>query len=68
MNTTYYKAIDTMEKAGAERQYIDGWACGFLHNPRRGEQHITEAYEAGYEDGMNKAMDGYKSWVAKKAA
>ena len=68
MNTTYYQIIDSMEKAGAERQYIDGWACGYLHNPPRGEQHVTEAYEAGYNDGLNGVNDGYKAWVGKKAA
>ncbi len=68
MDTTYYQTIDTMEKAGVERQYIDGWACGYLHNPRRGEQHTTEPYEAGYEDGMNGVKDGYKAWIGKKAA
>jgi hypothetical protein len=68
MNTTYYNAMDTMEKAGVDRQYMDGWACGFLRNPRRGEQHVTEAYEAGYDDGYNEVMDGYRNWVGKKAA
>ena len=68
MNTTYYQMLDSMEKAGVAREYIDGWACGFLHNPRRGEQHITEGYEAGYDDGMNGVMDGYKAWVGKQAA
>lgn len=62
MNTTYYRMMDTMEKAGVDNQYVDGWACGFLHNPRRGEQYLTEGYEAGYKDGFEGKMDGYAAW------
>ncbi len=65
MNTTYYQMMDTMEKAGVDWQYIDGWACGYLHNPPRGEQHVTEGYEAGYEDGRNGKMDGFTDWLRK---
>ncbi len=68
MDRTYHDMLDMMEKAGVEKQYIDGWACGYLHNPRRGQQYITEGYEAGYKDGFAKAMDGYKAWLPKKAA
>jgi hypothetical protein len=63
MNTTYYQMMDTMEKAGVDWQYIDGWACGYLHNPPRGEQYVTEGYEAGYEDGRNGNMEGYTDWL-----
>ena len=47
MNKIYYETIDTMEKKGIDRDYINGWACGFLRNPKREEQRINEAYEAG---------------------
>lgn len=68
MDTTYYNMLDTMEKAGVDKQYLDGWACGYLHNPRRGQQYVTEGYEAGYTDGFNVVKDGYKAWTGKKAA
>ncbi len=62
MDTFYYKAVDNMESNGVDRQYIDGWMSGYLRNPKRGPQHTTEAYEAGYEDGMNRVSDHAREW------
>lgn len=59
----YYRTLDTMYKAGVDHQYIDGWACGFLHNPPRGPQYITEGYEAGYADGRAETTSGYNAWI-----
>ncbi|NOZ10226.1 MAG: hypothetical protein GXP09_04180 [Gammaproteobacteria bacterium] len=53
-----------MEKAGVNREYINGWACGYLHNPVREEQRLNDAYEAGYEDGMGGDTSSYRSWVS----
>ena len=64
MNKTYYETIDAMEKAGVNKEYINGWACGFLHNPKREEQRLTDAYEAGYTDGEEEKTDGYSSWTS----
>jgi hypothetical protein len=65
MNATYYKTIDAMEKKGVDREYINGWACGFLHNPKREEQRLGGAYDAGYDDGAAGKTDGFNSWVKK---
>ena len=65
MNNTYYETIDKMEKAKVSRDYVVGWASGYLHNPKREEQRLTEAYEAGYTDGMGQKTDGFKQWVGK---
>ncbi len=65
MNTAYYEAIDRMGKAGVDPEYINGWASGFLHNPRREEQHVNEAYEAGYAAGLEKNAAGYEAWIRK---
>lgn len=65
MNQTYYQAIDTMEKKGVDAEYINGWACGFLHNPKREEQRLTDAYNAGYDDGHAGKTGGYSAWVKK---
>jgi len=62
MDKFYYDAVDRMEKDGVDRQYIDGWMCGYLRNPKRGPQHTTDAYEAGYEDGMSKLTNHFDSW------
>lgn len=62
MDKFYYDAVARMEKDGVDRQYIDGWMCGYLHNPKRGPQHTTEAYEAGYVDGMNKLVTHFDNW------
>ena len=63
MNQKYYDAVVAMEKAGVDAEYLQGWQGGFLVNPEREEQRVTEAYEAGYADGAEQNMDGYKEWV-----
>ena len=65
MNDTYYKTIGAMEKKGVDKEYINGWACGFLHNPKREEQRLNEAYEAGYTDGAAGKTDGFSGWAKK---
>ena len=65
MSTEYYEAIDRMGKAGVDREYINGWASGYLHNPRREQQHVNEAYEAGYAHGMEKNPGAFEAWIRK---
>jgi hypothetical protein len=65
MNTDYYAAIDKMEKANVSREYVVGWASGYLQNPKIEEQRSTEAYEAGYTDGEEKNADNFEAWVGK---
>lgn len=65
MANVYYEAIDKMEKQKVDAEYINGWASGYLRNPKREEQRITEAYEAGYTDGMAGKTDGFHTWVRK---
>ncbi len=57
MDKMYYETIDKLEKLGVDREYIQGWIGGYLENPKREEQRITEAYEAGYEDGTAKEIN-----------
>ncbi|MBI1425176.1 MAG: hypothetical protein GC149_17140 [Gammaproteobacteria bacterium] len=61
----YHDAVDAMEKAGVDPEYIQGWQGGFLINPKREEQRVTDAYEAGYDDGSEKNADNFKNWVKK---
>lgn len=65
MSNVYYQTINTMEKKGVDPEYINGWACGFLHNPKREEQRLTEAYEAGYTDGFEGKTDNFGTWLKK---
>ena len=65
MGNTYYEAINTMEKSKVDAEYINGWACGFLHNPKREEQRLNKAYEAGYQDGAAKKADNFSTWAKK---
>ena len=37
--------------------YLIGWQEGYLRSPKLEEQRITDAYDAGYEDGENKVTD-----------
>jgi len=64
MNQTYYDAVTKMEQLGVDDEYIQGWQCGYLQNPKREEQRLTEAYEAGYVDGEAKTTDNYEKGVA----
>ncbi|HEC19182.1 MAG TPA: hypothetical protein ENI97_07545 [Gammaproteobacteria bacterium] len=65
MNEDYYAAIDKMEKANVSRDYIVGWASGYLQNPKVEEQRLNEAYEAGYADGEAKNADNFSAWEGK---
>ncbi len=63
MDKTYYDAVTKMEEMNVNRDYVLGWMGGYLENPAREEQRVTEAYEAGYEDGQNKTTDNFGEWV-----
>ena len=64
MNMVYYETIDKLEKMDTNPDYVQGWVGGFLGNPQREEQRVTEAYSAGYEDGQNKTIDSAADWKA----
>lgn len=64
MDKFYYETIDKLEKMNIEREYIQGWIGGYLGNPEREEQRITEAYSAGYADGQNKEITKADAWKA----
>jgi hypothetical protein len=63
MNQTYYDAVTKMEQMGVDDEYIQGWQSGYLGNPKREEQRVTEAYEAGYADGEEKNLDNLSQWA-----
>lgn len=65
MGTAYYDAIDRMEKQKVDPEYINGWASGFLRNPKREEQRVSEAYDAGYAHGLEKNTGGFEAWIRK---
>ena len=62
MDQTYYDAVTKMEQKGVDDEYIQGWQAGYLQNPEREEQRVTEAYEAGYADGSEKTLDNLDDW------
>ena len=59
----YYDAVVTMEKAGTNPEFVQGFQCGYLLLPMREEQRLNEAYEAGYEAGKEHNTDAYQEWV-----
>lgn len=61
----YYDAITKMEQAGVDPEYISGWASAYYLNPKREEQRVNDAYNAGYEKGMEKDASGFEGWVKK---
>ncbi len=62
---TYYEGVKKMEEMGVDDNYIQGWVSGFLGNPEIEEQRITDAWEAGYEDGKNKTDANFAANVVK---
>ena len=63
MDQTYRDATTEMEQLKVQQDYILGWQGGYLGHPKREEQRLTEAYEAGYEDGSEKNTGNFSNWV-----
>ncbi len=59
----YRQTIVEMENRNVDAEYIQGWIGGFMGNPKREEQRVTEAYEMGYEDGKNQNTSSYENWI-----
>ncbi len=59
----YYNAVDKMQTMQVDPEYIQGWIGGYMGNPKREEQRITEPYEAGYEDGGNSDVSKFDQWL-----
>ncbi len=62
MTSIYYQTITELESKNIAREYIIGWASGYLGNPKIEEQRLTEPYEAGYADGRKGSTDNAKNW------
>lgn len=62
MANTYYETVKKLEEMGVDPEYIQGWVGGYLHNPEREEQRITEAYSAGYADGKARTTENAEKW------
>jgi hypothetical protein len=65
MNQAYRDAITQMEEMNVQAEYLLGWQGGYLGHPLREEQRITEAYQAGYDDGQARSTENFSDWVAK---
>jgi hypothetical protein len=59
----YRDATAKMEQMGVDPDYILGWQGGYLGHPKREEQRITEAYDAGYSDGEERDTGNLDKWV-----
>tara|TARA_B100001250_G_scaffold24100_1_gene20119 strand:- start:6454 stop:6648 length:195 start_codon:yes stop_codon:yes gene_type:complete len=57
MNDEYFKKVSELEKMGVSDDYIIGWQTGYQNSPKVEEQRLSDAYEAGYEDGEKKTID-----------
>jgi hypothetical protein len=62
-HTPYYEAVSLMERMGIDHEYMQGWIGGYLQNPRREPQRVTEAYEQGYRDGSKRTTENFSKWV-----
>ncbi|MDD3519174.1 MAG: hypothetical protein PHQ14_12570 [Chromatiales bacterium] len=59
----YHETSVSMDNSGVDPAYVMGWQTGYLHGTKLEEQRVTDAYEAGYNDGLAGKTDGYKTWV-----
>ena len=62
MQNIYYETIRRLEEMKVQRQYILGWASGYLGNPEIEEQRMTDAWQAGYDDGKACSTDEAENW------
>jgi len=62
MSNEYYNTISRLEQENVSRNYILGWATGFLGNPEIEEQRMTDDYQAGYDDGKAGNTDNADNW------
>ena len=58
MNQQYYEAVTKMESMGIDPEYIQGWQGGYLLNPEREEQRVTEAYLQVLQRNLSARMAG----------
>ena len=63
MDQVYRDTTTQMEKQGVDAEYVIGWQGGYLGHPKREEQRVNDAYDAGYNDGSERKTDGFSSWV-----
>jgi hypothetical protein len=63
MNQAYRDATTKMEEMKVNPEYVLGWQGGFLGHPMREEQRLSEAYEAGFEDGGAKSTENFGKWT-----
>jgi len=63
MNQNYRDATTEMEAMHVQQEYILGWQGGFLGHPLREEQRLSDAYQAGYDDGSAKTTDNFSNWL-----
>ena len=62
MTNQYYETISQLQQQNTNAEYVTGWVTGFLGNPKLEEQRITDAWEAGYEDGQAKNTENASKW------
>ena len=65
MNQAYRDAVTQMEEMNVQEEYVLGWQGGYLGHPKREEQRVTDAYDAGYTDGEQRTTDNFSQWVKK---
>jgi hypothetical protein len=63
--TVYRDTTVKMEDANVNADYVMGWQNGYLLHPKREEQRVNDAYDAGYEDGKAHNTQNFQGWAGK---
>jgi ribosome modulation factor len=63
----YHDCVSRMQRMNVREDYIQGWIGGYMGNPKREEQRVSDAYEAGYQDGENGDASKMGDWVDLEA-
>ena len=62
MNKEYFDKVTELENMKANEQYVLGWQEGYQDAHEVEEQRMTDAYQAGYEDGKNNNFDNVEKF------
>ena len=59
----FFHFFEWVDMLGVALVFVQGWVGGYLGNPEREEQRVSDAYKAGYQDGRKQVTDAALDWA-----